>query len=333
MAQRKTGAARPAAASRRRLGRGLESLMSAPVEIDINPAAAPAAKALEEKPIPSTPGAAAAVDGGDPAIGVQLLRTEAIHASPHQPRRTFEPGAIEKLAQSIKREGLMQPLVVRPGRTGGFELIAGERRWRAIQRLGLAQVPAMVRDVDDRAAAEMSLIENLQREDLNAIEQADAFRRLVDEFGLTHEEIARHVGLDRSSVSNHLRLCELDEPTRDAVRSGALTMGHGRALLALTNIRDRQQLAGLAMRQDWSVRELERRIRVRQELPTSTSVEPSRRRALASDLERRLGAHLGTKVQIHGGRKKGVGKVTIAYYSLDEFDGLMRRMGFDVNET
>ncbi len=250
----------------------------------------------------------------------------------------------------------MQPVVVRPATVAAdiaagarFELIAGERRWRAAQLAGLATIPAVVRDVDDRTAAEFSLVENVQREDLNPLERAEAFQRLMREFHLTHAEIAERVGLDRSSISNHLRLLELDEPTKNAVRDGRLTMGHARGLLAITNIARRTALAAEAVRNEWSVRELERQARdlnaggqgaiegksgeprvaiaarERSELPSPLS-------AHLADLQKRLGEHLGTKVHVHPGRAKGSGKLVIDFYTIDQFEGLLRRMDFEMQE-
>jgi ParB family chromosome partitioning protein len=247
----------------------------------------------------------------------------------HQPRRAFDEESLRGLADSIESAGLMQPIVIRPEPAGGFEIVAGERRWRAAQLLGLPTIPAVVREIDDRTAAEWSLVENLQREDLNPLERSEAFQRLIDEFGLTHQEVADRVGLQRSSVTNHLRLLELDESTQEALRSGRLGMGHGRALLSLTNIQERSRLGQRAAAGGWSVRELERRIRGRQPGgAASPPPAPSPHRAHLEDLQRRLGEHLGTKVRIESGRKKGEGRLIVSFYSLDEFEGLLRRIGF-----
>jgi ParB family chromosome partitioning protein len=262
-----------------------------------------------------------------------LLPTDRIGASANQPRRTFDDESIARLAESIRRDGLMQPIVVRP-KGAGYEIVAGERRWRAARLLQLATIPAIVRSVDDRTAAEWSLIENLQREDLNPIDRAEAFQRLIEAHGLTHQEIAERVGLERSSVSNHIRLNELDEFTKDAVRSGALAMGHGRTLLALTNHAERTALARRTIAGGWSVRELEQRIRARAGRAGGAGgaggappLEVQRRPAHLVDLERRLGAQLGTKVAIRPGRKKGSGVLVISFFSHAEFDGLMERLG------
>jgi ParB family chromosome partitioning protein len=227
----------------------------------------------------------------------------------------------------------MQPIVVRPESAGGFELIVGERRWRAAQLIGLANLPAVVRDVDGGTAAEWALIENIQREDLNPLERADAFRNLIDEHGLTHRQVAERVGLDRSTVSNLLRLHELDDLSKDAIRNGLLTDGHGRALLSITNLEARQELAKVAIRQDWSVRHLQARAA---SLGAPDKSRPKKSATAAAphraDLERKLGDHLGTKVQVRPGKQKGSGRLVIEFYSFDQFEGLMQKLGFKTAE-
>jgi ParB family chromosome partitioning protein len=267
-----------------------------------------------------------------------LLReipVEQIVPNRRQPRTDFDQAALESLASSIKSAGLMQPVMVRPI-ASGFELVAGERRWRAAKLIGLATIPAVIREVEDQVAAELALVENIQREDLNPMERAFALRRLADEFTLTHQDIADKVGLDRASVTNLLRLSELDRATADLVRSGRLTQGHAKALLGITDLGARSQLATSALAEEWSVRELERRVQqaakgVRRPVQGSggtTSAELTARDANVADLERQLSEHLGTRVSIQLGRKKGSGRLTLDFYNLDQFDGLMQKMGF-----
>jgi len=327
---------------RRKLGRGLGSLISAPVRIDVrehgptHAVSAPAAAAIQPAgAVPAT--APAERDRLDDRV-VQMLPLGEIHPSPRQPRQLFDESALQALASSILTSGVMQPIIVRStagtrGSPGPYELVAGERRWRAAQIAGLERIPAIVRTLDDRTAAEFSLIENLQREDLNPMERAEAFQRLIDEFGLTHNQVAQRVGLDRSSVTNHLRLNELDAETKAAVRGGGLSLGHAKALLALTNPQARSAIAAQALRQEWSVRELERRVKHLIEgapAPQAKSTNvPTRASANMLDLERRLSEHLGTKVQLHTGRVKGSGKIVIEFYSIDQFEGLLRRIDFD----
>lgn len=300
-------------APKRRLGRGLGSLLSAPVEVATVAPASPTAPAA-------------------PADGIDSIGIDRIRPNPFQPRQDFDETAIAGLADSIRTAGVMQPIVVRPAGSDGYELVAGERRWRAARLAGLATIPAIVRALDDRQAAEWALIENVQREDLNPIERAEAFKRLTDEYGMTHQAIAEAVGLERPSVSNLLRLLELDTFCRDAVRQGTLGLGHARSLLAITSETVRRRLAERAIADGWSVRELERRVRT--EADASTAAAPPAearsdpRAAHTADLERRLGEHLGTKVHLQLGRRKGRGRLVIEFYDLDQFDGLLARMGF-----
>lgn len=340
---------------RRKLGRGLGSLISAPVRVELPPPpqpqpergpaqSAPLDRAAALPAVPHALGSArSADDAGD--MGIRLLALDEIRPNPRQPRQHFDEDALNSLANSIKCSGLMQPIVVRPvtaampGTAGGFQLIAGERRWRAAQIAGLLRIPAVVRNLDDKSAAELALVENLQREDLNPLERAEAFARLIEEFGLTHQEVAERVGLNRTSVTNHLRLNELDEFSKDAVRAGRLSLGHAKVLLVITNNQARSGLAGLAVRNDWSVRELERRVKQQQQggpgPGTGTgAAAPNKTPAAAmvphvSDLQKRLSEHLGTKVHVRPGRNKGSGKLIIEFYTLDQFEGLMRRMKFD----
>jgi len=245
-----------------------------------------------------------------------------------------------------------------PASTGephhAYELIAGERRLRAAKLVPLETIPAIIRDLDEREAAEWALIENLQREDLNPIERAEAFRELIDRFDLTHQELAERVGVDRSSISNLLRLNDLDDASRDFVRAGRLSLGHAKALLAIPDAGARGRLASKAAAQEWSVRELERKVRALLKANAAdgswdvdgaggaAGSSPSwaggrgggaggdgAGRAHLRDLERQLEQHLGTRVRLTPGRKKGAGKLTIEFYSFDEFDGLMQRLGFE----
>jgi ParB family chromosome partitioning protein len=311
---------------RRRLGRGLGSLISAPTNVEGAPGDAPAATTTAT----ATATATKPADSG--ATGLPLA---SIQPNPHQPRKDFDEQALDALASSIRAAGVMQPVVVRPRADGTYELVAGERRWRAAQRAGLETIPAIVREADDRQAAEWSLIENLQREDLNPIERAMAFRSLIDEFGLKHQQVGEIVGMDRSSVTNHLRVLELDDQIQDVVRLGLLGLGHARALLALPEPADRRRLALKAAREGWSVRATEREVgRLAKRggstpsAPEEAPVSLSPRRAHLADMERRLGEHLGTKVHIRPGKKKGSGSVLIDFYDAKQFEGLMDRMGF-----
>jgi ParB family chromosome partitioning protein len=356
MAKQKTESR--SSSSRRRLGRGLQSLLSSPVQVDAPPEA-PGAPEIQESPdVQASPAAAAEppaqappaedVEGGSELGSIRMLRLETVRPNPKQPRKEFDATALQELAASIKAAGLMQPIIVRPAEAGRFEIVAGERRWRAAGLIDLPAIPAIVRDIDDRTAAELSLIENLQREDLNVMERAEAFERLTNEFGLTHQMIAEHAGLNRASVTNHLRLNELDEKSKQDLREGRLSMGHGRALLAVTNTVNREIFRRLAVMEGWSVRQLERRIQLKRDTeelaalggssgvkgPAGAGGRPQSPRALhMADLERRLGEHLGTKINIQSGRKAGTGTLMISFYSFEEFEGLLRRLGFDTERT
>ncbi len=264
---------------------------------------------------------------------VALLGVDQLRPNPRQPRQDFDDAALAGLAESIRTAGLMQPIVVRTIADGSYEIVAGERRWRAARRLGLASIPAIVRDIDDQTAAEWALIENIQREDLNPMDRASALRRLAEEFQLTHQQLGERVGLDRATVSNLLRLADLDPFTADAVRRGKLTQGHAKALLAVSRVDHRQTLAAAAISGDWSVRELERRVQ-----HTNRQIDPAQRVSAAAsavkgsahleDLERRLSEYLGSRVTIQLGRKKGSGRIAIDFFTLDQFDGVVAKMGF-----
>lgn len=290
---------------KRRLGRGLSSLVSAPVAVE-------------------------AVDQG---TQIRMVPVDQIRPNPHQPRQVFNQQALEALAESIRTAGLMQPLVLRPDPAGAYQLIAGERRWRAAQIVGMPSVPALIRNVNDREAAEFALIENLQREDLNPLERAEAFARLIHDFSLTHQEVAERVGLDRSNVTNHLRLLDLDDAFKDALRERKIGMGHARALLAITNIEQRRALGHECIAAGWSVREIDRRARKVAEsgAPPMNQQTPVRapRQMHMKDLERQLSEHLGTKVELKPGKAKGSGKLIISFFTFDEFDGLLEKLRFN----
>jgi ParB family chromosome partitioning protein len=248
----------------------------------------------------------------------------------------MDPAALETLARSIEQSGLMQPVVVRvlPGGQDRYELIAGERRWRAMDRLGRAEIPAIVQSADDRQAAELSLIENLQREDLNPMDRAGALRRLADEFSLTHAQLAERVGLDRASVSNLLRLNELDAGTAGYIRAETLSLGHAKVLLGVADVATRRTFAEQSVTQGWSVRQLEQAVRDGAGVPRGTVAKGRARggnSAHLTDLKRQLEEHLGTRVDLRLGRKKGAGELRIQFFSLDDFDGLMQRIGFKGN--
>ena len=245
-----------------------------------------------------------------------------------QPRTRMDPGSLEELAASIKAQGLIQPISVRTlGRTGTeerFEIIAGERRWRASQIAGLAEVPVLIRDIPDEAALAMSLIENIQREDLNPLEEAAGLQRLIDEFGMTHQQAADAVGRSRPAASNLLRLLQLAKPAQDMLMAGDIEMGHARALLALPKS-DQGRLAAIVVEKGYSVRETEK-LALRELNP-----QPKKGRAARDAdrdlvrLEEDLSDGLGATVKIAANRK-GAGSLTIRFGSLDQLDGLIEKL-------
>ncbi|MGO1502336.1 MAG: ParB/RepB/Spo0J family partition protein [Marinobacter sp.] len=240
----------------------------------------------------------------------------------YQPRRDMDPAGLQELAESIRQQGVMQPVVVRPIAEGGYELIAGERRWRATQMAELDSIPAIIRDVPDEAAIAMALIENIQREDLNPIEEAFALQRLQEEFGLTQAQVAEAVGKSRTTITNLLRLIGLTEDVRLMLEHGDLEMGHGRAMLTLSP-EQQMQVAKQVVAKSLSVRQTEALVRrVQHEAANgqpakSGAIDPNIR-ALQDDLADRLGA----KVSIAHGQR-GKGKLVIEYSTLDELDGIL----------
>ena len=251
---------------------------------------------------------------------LQYLPLDLIQRGKYQPRRDMDPSALEELAQSIKAQGVMQPIVVRPIDGGRFEIIAGERRWRASQLAGLDKLPAMVREVPDEAAIAMALIENIQREDLNPIEEAVALQRLQQEFQLTQQQVAEAVGKSRVTVANLLRLIALPEVIKTMLSHGDLEMGHARALLGLEENRQEEGARHVVAR-GLTVRQTE--ALVRQWLSDKPDpVEPSTPDPDIARLEQRLAERLGSAVQIRHGNK-GKGQLVIRYNSLDELQGVL----------
>lgn len=284
-------------AKKKRLGRGLDALLS-------------------------DPGAASAGDRDGKLI---KLPVESLQRGQYQPRTRMDKEALEELAQSIKARGIVQPIVARELDGGGYEIIAGERRWRAAQLAGLADVPVVLRSIPDEAALAISLIENIQRENLNPIEEASGLRRLLDEFGLTHDKVAQGVGRSRSAVSNILRLLSLNQIARDLLEDGKLEMGHARALLSLGG--EEQDTAArtvvsrrLSVRQTEAlVKQLQKKSQANRKKKKTSRVDPDVQR-LQDELSDRLGTHVSIK------HNKGRGQLVIDYHSLEELDGLLSRI-------
>ena len=290
---------------KRGLGRGLDALLG-PHGGAPQPAAVPA---------PETP----AADGLLRAIPVDLIQR-----GRYQPRLRLDEAALAELAASIKAQGVVQPVVVRAiGSSGRFELIAGERRWRAAQLAGLAEIPAVVRVIADREVMAVALIENIQREQLNPVEEALALQRLVTEFEMTHQALSEAVGRSRAAVSNLLRLLELGSTARELLEAGALEMGHARALLGLSG-EGQALLATRVARDGLSVRATEQLVRAAAATSTRKEV-PAKKDPNVQRLEDELAEKLGASVSIVAGRK-GAGRLVITYGSLDELDGILAHL-------
>jgi ParB family chromosome partitioning protein len=255
---------------------------------------------------------------------LRLLSVGSITSGKYQPRRTFDEDKLDELAASIRTQGVLEPVIVRATGRDRFELIAGERRWRASQRAGLTEIPALVRSIDDRAAIAIALIENIQREDLSPLEEAQSLARLIEEFKLTHQQTADAIGRSRAAVSNLLRLLDLPADIRSLLDERKLDMGHARALLTLPAARA-TALAREAVAKGWSVRELEDAVRGGQSkkpVPTGAKAKPD---ANIAALETSLAERLGARVALNHGRN-GRGKVVIHYHSLDELDGILEKI-------
>lgn len=258
-----------------------------------------------------------------PGRALLQLAIEAVERNPDQPRKRFDEIALEELAASIREHGVVEPILVRREGTK-YRIVAGERRWRAAQRAGLREVPAILREASDREAFELALVENLQRADLNAIEEAEAFEVLATDHGLTQEQIAGRVGKERSTVANALRLLKLPPEVRDAVRGGQLDMGHARALLGVDGADAVRKLAQRAIREQLSVRALEALVRANGK--PSTKAKKPEESASTRDLVNRLQRRLGARCRVLP--KSAVsGRLEIDYTSLDELDGILSRIG------
>ena len=257
-----------------------------------------------------------------PALDETLIDipVDQIAPNPHQPRKAFDPVPLAELARSIKASGMIQPVVVR--RAGrGYQLIAGERRWRAAREAGLDRIPAIVREATDAESLELALVENLLREDLNPMEEAEAYQKLLAEFGWTQEQLGERVGRDRSSIANVLRLFRLPGPIQDDLRAHRLTMGHARALLALTSPAEQLKLRDEILAQSWSVRATEEKVQTRRTAPPVGRRRSAEMMALEESLQRAL----MTRVKITGNDKRG--RIEITYATADELERLSAALG------
>lgn len=271
-------------------------------------------------------GLTALVPPAEPPKGdIREIEIGKIIPNRYQPRQYFDPEALASLAASLKSHGLIQPITVRKEENGRFELIAGERRWRAAQLAGLAAIPAIVKPVQDQELMEWALLENVQREDLNPIEKAQAYQRLISEFSLTQEAIAARMGIDRSSVANFLRLLLLPESLWGSIADGVLTMGHAKALLSLERKEDQLRIAEEIKAKGWSVRQVEALVqKMKREARPEPSKAPRSAAPEAAELESRLRLALGTKVRLVQQGKGG--EIRIEYYSFEDLDRILEKL-------
>lgn len=262
------------------------------------------------------------VSEDDPVSSIEVRQ---LRSNPYQPRRDFDEEKLNELAESIRQHGIIQPLVVRKS-VRGYEIVAGERRWRAAQKIGLENVPVVVKEISDLQMMEIALIENLQREDLNPIEIADAYHKLMEQFHLTQEELANKVGQSRSHVANFLRLLNLPVEVRDYVSRGTLTMGHARALLGLNDQQKMIQLAQKIIAEDLNVRTVEQIVaHLNEATPRQSKKKAVEKPKVLRQYEERFRSKLGTAVRIQQGRKKG--KIEIEYFSYDDLERILNLIG------
>lgn len=349
--------------TRKRLGRGLQSLVSPTTqpqtaaqekgltitetpprgeESTAAPSTSPPATAkrpshgpearLSPAPVAASREPVAGDDGirlGAGEAHARMVEVDRLQPNPRQPRQAVSERSIATLADSIRQTGILQPITVRP-RGAEFEIVTGERRWRAAQRAGLEFVPVIVRDVSDEEMLELALVENIQREDLNAIDRATAYRQYCDQFGKKADDVARRLGEDRTTVTNFIRLLELPAEVRQLIGQGLLSAGHGRCLLGVEDAEHLVLLARKIIKEGLSVRAAEglvRRARTPNQGEPRTGRTPAGRTAHMQDLETRFEQACGTKVKIQQGRRQGRGKIMIDYYSLDDFDRIAQRLG------
>lgn len=259
-----------------------------------------------------------------------MLKVSEIEPNRSQPRKTFDQSALEELADSLREVGVIQPLIVRPIAGGGYQIVAGERRWRASQMAGLSEVPAIVRELTDREVAEIALIENLQREDLDAIEEAEGYRHLIEEYDMTQEQVALRVGKSRPAISNSMRLLDLPDGVVQLVKRGELTAGHARALLSLENDDDMLRLGSAAARKGMSVRDVEKAVRMEKKNSAKkpASSKPKGRDSIYDEVQFALREALQRRVKITGADGKGT--LEIEFFSIEELCDMANRLGRDL---
>ncbi len=294
-----------------RLGKGLRTL--------IGPRAA--SQPVAPRVAPPPPGAPPA--GGARLFDVALDRIE---PNPEQPRTHMDEDALAELSASIKTRGVLQPVLLRPAGDNRYQIIAGERRWRAAAKAGLTTIPAIIREISDAEAFELALIENLQREDLDPLERATAYQQLIDKAGFSVDELATRLGESRASIANYLRILKLDKQIREMISAGQLGMGQARAIAGMTNPQRQLAIARMAVRRNLSVRQVETLVRQEAEQPQRTPPAPTSAAKHFADVEETLSKALGLSVRLHPGKRKNSGRIVIRYNSLEEFDRIAERI-------
>lgn len=263
---------------------------------------------------------------GDFEKDIVSLPIDSLSPNANQPRRLFREESLEDLRDSIREIGVIQPIIARPAASGKFEIVAGERRWRAAKMAACSTVPVIVRELSDAEAFEIALIENLQRENLNPLDTAEAYDTLITKFSYTHDALARRIGKDRTNITNHIRLLRLPDPIKDELRNERLSMGHARTLLAVENVEKQLDLSGLVVRKRLSVRELEKIVQnFKKKLSKSQKTQAKQSEVV--DLERNLSSHLSAKVSIRV-TSNGSGKLEVHFHSMEELDRLFGMMGY-----
>ena len=320
-----------------RLGKGLSALLTQTVKIK-PPTESQKEVTLENSVDAPQMDAKSDIPAGDQVVYLAIAK---VIPNPGQPRKYFDEEALAGLAQSIKTDGIMQPVIVRPGENGTFQIVAGERRWRASQIAELETLPVIIRELTDQQAAQWSLVENLQREDLNPIERAKAFEHLIRAFELNHAQVAERVGVQRPTISNYLRLLDLPSQVQQLILDCELSNGQAKCIAGLSDPNQQLALAKKAVAQSISVRQLEKRVsemnRKTEQGEQQPAYDPNQittlgKRAHIVDLQQQISQQLGTKVKVSPGRKKGSGSLTLDFYSLDQFDNILHKLGVDLSD-
>lgn len=292
-----------------RLGRGLSAIIGPRTAGPFPPREAPPSH------LPPSP------------TGIRQIPIDAVTPNPRQPRRASDEARLKDLADSIRANGIIQPVLLRTLEAGRYELVAGERRWRAAKLAGLESIPALVRDLSEAQSLELALVENLQREDLGPLERAAGYQDYMHTFNVSVEQLAERLGESRASISNYLRLLRLGPEIQDLITAGQLEMGQARALVGIDDPQRQLAIARMAARRNLSVRQVERLARGAQSPPEPSSPDPRAKAKHLDDIERALTRALGLPVTLHAGKKKNSGRVVIRYDNLDEFDRIAERLG------